>query len=106
MTSLRNLLAAAAVVGFVGVGAAVQPLTSAYAGPNLVDTSIPDVAERVVDSVVNISTQSATAGPAAYDPFFSDPDSPYYGMQPSERKQMSKGSGVIVTSGGRILTNA
>jgi len=106
MTSLRNLLAAAAVVGVVGVGAAVKPLTSAYAGPNLVDTSIPDVAERVVDSVVNISTQSATAGPAAFDPFFSDPDSPYYGMQPSERKQMSKGSGVIVTSGGRILTNA
>ncbi len=106
MSSLRNLFAAVALVGLVGVGAAVQPLTSAHAGPNLVDTSIPDVAERVVDSVVNISTHSATSGPAAYDPFFSDPDSPYYGMQPSERNQMSKGSGVIVTASGRILTNA
>jgi serine protease Do len=106
MTTLRTVVAAVAVVGLVGVGAAVQPPSTAFAGPNLTDTSIPDVAERVVDSVVNISTHSATSGPAAYDPFFSDPDSPYYGMQPSERKQMSKGSGVIVTTGGRILTNA
>ena len=106
MTTLRTLFAAAAVVGLVGVGAAMQPTSTAFAGPNLTDTSIPDVAERVVDSVVNISTQSATTGPAAYDPFFSDPDSPYYGMEPSERKQMSKGSGVIVTTSGRILTNA
>ncbi|MBA3456809.1 MAG: trypsin-like peptidase domain-containing protein [Deltaproteobacteria bacterium] len=107
MTSLRNLFAAVAVVGLVGVGGAgIPPLATAHAGPNLVDTSIPDVAERVVNSVVNISTHSATSGPAAYDPFFSDPDSPYYGTQPSEKKQMSKGSGVIVTTGGRILTNA
>ena len=106
MTSVRTLFAAVAVVGFVGVGAAIQPPSPAFAGPNLVDTSIPDVAERVVDSVVNISTQSATTGPAAEDPFFTDPSSPYYGMQPSERQQMSKGSGVIVTAGGRILTNA
>jgi serine protease Do len=109
MTSLRNLVAALAVVGFVGVGAAVSPGPSlAYANPSLTDTSIPDVAERVVDSVVNISTSStsASAGPAAFDPFFTDPDSPYYGMQPSGRKEMSKGSGVIVTAGGRILTNA
>jgi len=106
MTPLRNLFAAVAVVGLVGVGAAFQPPTAAYAGPNLTDTSIPDVAERVVDSVVNISTQAATTGPAAWDPFFTDPSSPYYGMEPTARKQMSKGSGVIVTAGGRILTNA
>ena len=106
MTSLRNLFAAVAVVGLVGVGAAFQPPTLAHAGPNLTDTSIPDVAERVVDSVVNISTQAATAGPASWDPFFTDPSSPYYGMEPTARKQMSKGSGVIVTAGGRILTNA
>ncbi len=106
MTSLRTLFAAAAVVGLVGVGAAFQPPTVAHAGPNLTDTSIPDVAERVVDSVVNISTQAATAGPVAWDPFFTDPSSPYYGMEPSARKQMSKGSGVVVTAGGRILTNA
>jgi Do/DeqQ family serine protease len=71
----------------------------------LTDSSIPDVAERVVDSVVNISSTSMTAGPASYDPFFSDPDSPDFG-RPSRRQAMSKGSGVIVTSGGRILTNA
>jgi serine protease Do len=108
MSPLRNLLAAAAVVGLVGVGAALRPgATPAHATPSvLTDGSIPDVAERVVDSVVNISTShSLEAGPAAFDPFFSNPFSPGFG-DPGDRKAMSKGSGVIVTASGRILTNA
>ncbi|MBA3463369.1 MAG: trypsin-like peptidase domain-containing protein [Deltaproteobacteria bacterium] len=107
MTPIRNLLAAAAVVGLVGTGAALRSGPSpAFAAPSaLTDSSIPDVAERAVDSVVNISTASVTAGPAAFDPFFTDPDSPDFG-EPSRRQAMSKGSGVIVTPGGRILTNA
>jgi serine protease Do len=108
MTPLRSLLAAAAVVGLIGTGAALRSgPTQAHATPAvLTDGSIPDVAERVVDSVVNISTShSIEAGPAAFDPFFSDPFSPGFG-EPGDRKAMSKGSGVIVTSGGRILTNA
>jgi Do/DeqQ family serine protease len=44
-------------------------------------------------------------GPASFDPFFSDPFSPGWGQQ-GDRKAMSKGSGVIVTASGRILTNA
>ncbi|TMQ23116.1 MAG: PDZ domain-containing protein [Deltaproteobacteria bacterium] len=105
MTPLRTLLAAAAVVGLIGTGAALRP--SASASPSvLTDGSIPDVAERVVDSVVNISSSHVVAGgPAALDPFFSDPFSPGYGS-PGDRKAMSKGSGVVVTVGGRILTNA
>src|SRR5882724_3632340 len=108
MTALRNLLAAAAVVGLVGTGAVLRSgATPAHATPSvLTDGSIPDVAERVVDSVVNISTSHMVeAGPASYDPFFSDPFSPGYG-DPSDRKAMSKGSGVIITGSGRILTNA
>jgi serine protease Do len=107
MTPIRNLLAAAAVVGLVGTGAALRSgSTNAFATPSaLTDSSIPDVAERVVDSVVNISSTSAQAGPASFDPFFSDPDSPDYGA-PSQRQAMSKGSGVVVSPGGRILTNA
>ena len=105
MTPLRTLLAAAAVVGLIGTGAALH--SSASASPSvLTDGSIPDVAERVVDSVVNISSSHVVAGgPAALDPFFSDPFSPGYG-NPGDRKAMSKGSGVVVTVGGRILTNA
>ncbi len=109
MTPFRNFLAATAIVGLVGAGAALSsgPQT-ASAGPTpsqLTDGSIPDVAERVVDSVVNISSKSVTTGPAMFDPFFTDPDSPEWG-QPTQRQQMSKGSGVVVTPGGRILTNA
>jgi serine protease Do len=114
MHSIRNLLAAAAVAaGLVGAGAALHSgfAPAAHAGPTapttLTDASIPDVAERVVDSVVNISsTMTAKNGPSQFDPFFTDPDSPWYGMEPSARKQGSKGSGVIITGTGRILTNA
>ena len=104
----RHLLAAAAVLGLVGGGAALRSgLSPAHAAPTaLTDGSIPDVAERVVDSVVNISTESTVqTGAAAFDPFFSDPMSPAFGQQEPD-KQMSKGSGVIVTASGRILTNA
>ena len=108
MTPLRTLMAAAAVIGLIGTGAALRSGTApAHASPaTLTDGSIPDVAERVIDSVVNISASHAIeAGPAAFDPFFSDPFSPGFG-DPGDRKAMSKGSGVIVTASGRILTNA
>jgi serine protease Do len=109
MSPFRNFLAAAALVGLVGAGAALRSGSStAFATPStpttLTDGSIPDVAERVVDSVVNISSTSIETGPASFDPFFNDPDSPDFGT-PTKRQQMSKGSGVIVTPGGRILTN-
>jgi Do/DeqQ family serine protease len=108
MSPLRNFLAAVAVVGVVGTGAALLSHPNhAHATPSvLTDGSIPDVAERVVDSVVNISTSHAVeAGPASFDPFYSNPFSPGFG-DPGDRKAMSKGSGVIVTASGRILTNA
>src|SRR4051812_24758728 len=107
MSSIRNLLAAAAVVGLVGTGAAIHSgVQTAHAGPSvLTDGSIPDVAERAVESVVNIRTTSTVKGAADFDPFFNDEDSPGYGRQ-SDRQQMAKGSGVIVTAGGRILTNS
>ncbi|HSK01155.1 MAG TPA: trypsin-like peptidase domain-containing protein [Kofleriaceae bacterium] len=109
MTRTRKLLAAVAVLGLTGTGAALRPGPSpAYAAPSVMtDASIPDIAERVVDSVVNISTSKAVrGGPAETDPFFTDPDSPAFGTRPSQRRLSSMGSGVIVTSGGRILTNA
>ncbi len=109
MTRTRKLLAAVAVLGFAGTGAALRLGPSpAHAAPAVMtDASIPDIAERVVDSVVNISTSKAVrGGPAETDPFFTDPDSPAFGTRPSQRRLSSMGSGVIVTSGGRILTNA
>jgi len=117
MKAPRILLAGVAAMGLVGAGAALNAGSPvAQAGPASAlhthaglptDGSIADVAERVVDSVVNISTTTVTrGGPADFDPFFNDPMSPFFGGDPGPRKQMAKGSGVIVTASGRILTNA
>ncbi len=108
MTPLRTFLTTAAFVGLLGTGAQLPTgVRSASAAPSaLTDGVISDVAERVVDSVVNISTSHVVeTGPASFDPFFSDPFSPGWG-DPGDRKAMSKGSGVIVTASGRILTNS
>jgi len=113
MKAYRNLIAAAAMVGLIGTGAMlhsqleVQPAYAQRTPAGLTDSSIPDVAERVVDSVVNISTAKAVrGGPAESDPFFTDENSPWYGKEPSQKKLASKGSGVIISSQGRVLTNS
>ena len=108
MSVRTTLLAATTALGLaVGIGALRSAPSQAVAAPSvLADSSIPDVAERAVQSVVNISTsRTVQTGPAAWDPFFSDPRSPFFGGEPSERKASSLGSGVIVTAQGRILTN-
>jgi serine protease Do len=111
MTTMRTLLVAA-TAGLLGTAVALHSNPPvAHATPStavLTDSSIPDVAERVVDSVVNISTsRSMPRGPAAMDPFFTDPDSPGYGdLDGQAAKATALGSGVIVNGTGRILTNA
>jgi serine protease Do len=90
MNIARNLL----IVAFLGAGTA----STAYAHPSLpMDNSIADVAERVVESVVNIDIEADVA----VDPFFVD----MFGADETQ-KMAGKGSGVIVTANGRILTNA
>src|SRR5262245_34734735 len=85
------------------------PVSAAPAAAGLPPSAdIADVAERVVDSVVNVSTTQTidvSDGPAFMDPFFTDPMSPFDG-QPDQRKAQSLGSGVIVSSDGKVLTNA
>jgi Do/DeqQ family serine protease len=96
---LTGVLSAAALAE----PAHASPAAAALAGD---PDQLSDVAERVVDSVVNISTtREVDLGPAASDPFFNDPDSPFY-LSPDQRKQSALGSGVIVGERGRVLTNA
>ena len=105
MKITKHLVAALAAASLaVGVG---TPTTALAAPSVLADGTIADVAEKVVASVVNVSSKhEVETGPASFDPFFTDPDSPFYGMEPGKREATSMGSGVVVSAKGRILTNA
>ncbi len=107
MNAKKHLLAAFAAIGLVGAGAALRSgPTTAQATPAAAiptDGSIADVAERTMDSVVQISVSRQEQG-GGMDPFAMDPQDFFGGGEP--RVQMGKGSGVIVTANGRILTNA
>ncbi|HEX5060914.1 MAG TPA: trypsin-like peptidase domain-containing protein, partial [Kofleriaceae bacterium] len=84
------------IVAFLGASTAGAGVAHADRALPM-DNSIADVAERVVESVVNIDTESQVAT----DPFFVD----MFGAD-EVQKMAGKGSGVIVTANGRILTNA
>ncbi len=109
----RNLIAVATVTALLGTGAAIEWKTSeAQAAPNdagapaaVIGESISDVAEGVVDSIVTVQVSANASGHRSDDPLFTDPDSPLYG-QGDQQKVGGLGSGVVVTTGGRILTNA
>jgi Do/DeqQ family serine protease len=106
-TRLRTTALAAAALATLAVSGAVlsRGPSAAHAAPGILagvptDGTIADVAERTVDSVVNISTSQALAQPdGIFDP--SDP----FGEEPDAHHATSMGSGVIVTASGRILTN-
>jgi Do/DeqQ family serine protease len=96
MIASRTLFAVVLAVGFA---------TTAHAAPAGIPTdgTIADVAERVVDSVVTISSSADDKTPQGDgDPFWGSPFQSY----PHTGKTVAKGSGVIVTAGGRILTNS
>ena len=96
------------LTGALFTAALIEPAFASPAAAALVGdpTAVSDVAEKAVASVVNIATtREVDLGPAAFDPFFNDPQSPFY-LSPDQRKQSALGSGVIVGEHGRILTNA
>ena len=106
MKAQRSILAAVAAFGLLGAGAALKsgtPSVSAAPAGIPTDGTIADVAERVVDSVVTISVKGEQQ--TGFDPsdmFGADP----FDMGGGGRVVEGKGSGVIVTASGRILTNA
>jgi len=73
--------------------------------------SIADVAEKSIDSVVNISSTKVITSKGMQSPLFDDPffrrffGPDFRNEQPREHRATSLGSGVIVSSDGIILTN-
>jgi serine protease Do len=72
--------------------------------------SFADLAERLMPSVVNISTTQTIKTNANQLPFKFPPGSPFEEMfkdynQPTERKASSLGSGFIINKNGTIVTN-
>ncbi len=69
-------------------------------------TTLADVAEMAVPSVVNIAAENVVSGPQSpmlNDPMFRE----FFGVpeQPRERTQQALGSGVVVAADGLVLTN-
>jgi len=86
-------------IGFINLSSA-KPIPDSFA----------DLAERLMPSVVNISTTQTIKTKANPFPFKFPPGSPFEEMfkdfdQPTERKASSLGSGFIVNKNGTIITN-
>jgi len=77
-------------------------LSFADSNSNSIDgsKSLPDTVERILPSVVNISSVRVVTD----HPFYQSPFLDYWGF-PSERKQSSLGSGFIIDENGYVLTN-
>ena len=72
--------------------------------------SFADLAEKLMPSVVNISTTQTIRGTANPFPFEFPPGSPFEDMfkefnQPTERKATALGSGFIIDKKGIVVTN-
>ena len=75
-----------------------------------VPSSFADLAEKLMPSVVNISTTQTIKTTTNQFPFQFPPGSPFEDMfkeyqRPTERKASSLGSGFIINKNGTIVTN-
>lgn len=113
--SLGGGLVAALAVGGRGTPAPIYAEARAASGARAPSASYADVLEKVTPAVVNISsTRIVKASEQEQDnPMFSDPFfRRFFGDQfgggrsrPRDRKEGSRGSGVIVSPQGYVLTN-
>ncbi len=101
MKSFKKIL-----LGFILLNLGFVNLTLAKQVPN----SFADLAEKLMPSVVNISTTQTIKTNANPFPFRFPPGSPFEEMfkdynQPTERKASSLGSGFIINKNGTVITN-
>ncbi len=91
---------------FVLLVFALGPITNVKAVPE----SFADLAEKLMPSVVNISTTQTVRTTSNQFPFQFPPGSPFEEMfkdfqRPTERKASSLGSGFIIKDNGTVITN-
>ena len=84
----------------------LSPLNKAIAVPE----SFADLAEKLMPSVVNISTTQTVRSTPNQSPFQFPPGSPFEDMfkefgTPQERKASALGSGFIIDKDGTVVTN-
>ena len=84
--------------------------TSLVGNANDIPSSFADLAERVMPSVVNISTTTTVTSQANPFPFEFPPGSPFEDMfkefgTPQKRKSSALGSGFIIDAKGIVITN-
>ncbi len=124
---MKNPVILLSLLSFLSCGAAPargpaargsEPPAEAAPAPSVVAAapegtlaSVPDVAEKAVKAVVNISTTRTEHIDPRMLPFYNDPffrqffGGPGMPRVPTERQERSLGSGVIVRKDGVILTN-
>ena len=69
------------------------------------EVGLSDIAEQAVRSVVNISSTRMVSPKGRNSPYHSDPFFHFYRRRRPQRRAQSRGSGVIVTTDGVVLTN-
>ncbi len=84
--------------------------TISFSAVNAVPESFADLAEKLMPSVVNISTTQTVRSTSNQFPFQFPPGSPFEELfkdyqRPTERKASSLGSGFIIKEDGTVITN-
>ena len=85
-------------------------LNISFVNAKPVPESLPDLAEKLMPSVVNISTTQTVRTTTNQFPFQFPPGSPFGEMfkdfeRPTERQASSLGSGFIINENGTVVTN-
>ena len=93
---------------FIVIMLSLSPLTQSYSKP--VPESFADLAEKLMPSVVNISTSTTVVTKSNPLPFQFPPGSPFGDMfkefgDPQERQSSALGSGFIIDEKGIVITN-
>ncbi len=93
---------------FIAIMLSLSPLTQSYSKP--VPESFADLAEKLMPSVVNISTSTTVVTKSNPLPFQFPPGSPFGDMfkefgDPQERQSSALGSGFIIDEKGVVITN-